>query len=133
MFTLQKNRRRKSHGKYIDSIKSISYLHSLPCFVLLKLVNYAYFTNCFLAIQLEIVQHEDERMEKQRQNSLVNDVWQLRKAPPPDWIAPMPDWWNEKVKDSYLQIVDQDPTIINQLAYLKDVVKGYFKRRDQTP
>lgn len=45
--------------------------------------------------------YENGLVKKRKDSLLKNDVWKLRKEPPSDWNAPLPDWAEENLKESY--------------------------------
>ena len=45
--------------------------------------------------------YENELVNKRKDSTLKNDVWKFRKEPPSDWNAPLPDWAEENIKDSF--------------------------------
>lgn len=52
---------------------------------------------------LKLNKYESELVERRAQAARANDVWQLRRPnePPSDWNAKLPDWCEERLKDTY--------------------------------
>ena len=49
---------------------------------------------------VRLKKYENELVLKRIDSIKKNDVWELRKEPPSDWNAPLPDWANERLKDT---------------------------------
>lgn len=45
--------------------------------------------------------YENELVTRRIQTIRDNNVWELRKEPPSDWNAELPDWAKERVQESY--------------------------------
>ncbi|RNA03356.1 hypothetical protein BpHYR1_004788 [Brachionus plicatilis] len=54
-----------------------------------------------LASLLKLKNYEQELVKKRKESLAKNDVWKLRKEPPSDWNAALPEWAEENIKDSY--------------------------------
>lgn len=52
---------------------------------------------CFLKLK----PYENNLIKKRIESIKQNNVWQLRKVAPSDWNAPLPDWCQERIKNSY--------------------------------
>lgn len=50
---------------------------------------------------VKLREYENELVIRRIQTIRENNVWELRKEPPSDWNAELPDWAKERVKESY--------------------------------
>lgn len=50
----------------------------------------------------ELIKSEKTRRMERLRNHYNNNVWERRDKPPENWDAPLPDWLQEKHKNSYL-------------------------------
>ena len=50
---------------------------------------------------VKLKNYENELVAKRIQSIKNNNVWDLRKEPPSDWNAELPDWAKERGKESY--------------------------------
>lgn len=50
---------------------------------------------------LRLKNYEHELVKKRNDSKEKNDVWKPRKEPPTDWNAPLPDWAEDNLKDSF--------------------------------
>lgn len=49
---------------------------------------------------VELTKYEEDLVKRRREQTKANDVWTMRKEPPSDWNSPLPDWCQEKLKES---------------------------------
>ena len=49
---------------------------------------------------LKLNKYENELMKKRLDSARGNDVWTMRKSPPDDWNAKLPEWCQERLKES---------------------------------
>ncbi|KAJ8679423.1 hypothetical protein QAD02_015210 [Eretmocerus hayati] len=56
----------------------------------------------------ELVESERKRKFERLKGHFRNDVWKRRDKPPENWNAPLPDWMEERNKNTYLQIKARD-------------------------
>ncbi|EFN85973.1 UPF0545 protein C22orf39-like protein, partial [Harpegnathos saltator] len=56
----------------------------------------------------EVIKSEKRRRRERLQPHYENDVWERREKPPENWNAPLPEWMQEKFKNSYLQIRSEE-------------------------
>lgn len=57
-----------------------------------------------------VIDSELNRKQERLNGTLQNNVWELRNEPPKDWNRPLPDWMNHKLKDTYLDIKQNEKT-----------------------
>ncbi|CAN7984855.1 unnamed protein product, partial [Ixodes hexagonus] len=57
-----------------------------------------------------VVDSEAQRKKERLDGSLQNNVWELRSEPPKDWNKPLPEWMNEKLRNTYLESVAKEPS-----------------------
>lgn len=62
---------------------------------------------------LKLNKYENELMRRRADAARANDVWERRSRPPSDWNAPLPDWCQERIKNSswYKSAQSPPPTI----------------------
>ncbi|XP_053214304.1 UPF0545 protein C22orf39 homolog [Panonychus citri] len=60
----------------------------------------------------KVIDSENKRITKFVVNSERNDIWESRTEPPPNWNRKLPDWWNERTKESrlkkYMEILEEE-------------------------
>lgn len=52
----------------------------------------------------ELIVSELERRTKRMKAHYANDVWQKREQPPDDWARPLPEFMQERNKNTYLEL-----------------------------
>lgn len=52
----------------------------------------------------EIIASEEQRRTDRLRAHYQNTVWTRRKAPPSDWKKPLPEWLQEKNRNTYLEV-----------------------------
>jgi len=50
---------------------------------------------------LKLNKYEKDLVEERMKSKAKNDIWQLRKEPPSDWNAKLPEWCTERIRNSY--------------------------------
>ncbi|CAF0838259.1 unnamed protein product [Brachionus calyciflorus] len=50
---------------------------------------------------IRLKNYEQQLVNKRVESIIKNDVWLLRKEPPSDWNAPLPDWALNNLKETY--------------------------------
>ncbi|XP_015783212.1 UPF0545 protein C22orf39 homolog [Tetranychus urticae] len=51
----------------------------------------------------KVIDSENERLKKFVVGASGNDVWEYRKTPAPHWNKQLPDWWYQKVENTFLK------------------------------
>lgn len=59
-------------------------------------------------MQNKLIASEKQRRYARLRPHYENDVWEKREKPPENWNAPLPEWMQEKFKNTYLQIRSED-------------------------
>ena len=49
-----------------------------------------------------MIDSELDRRQERLSMAQKNDVWKYRSEPPEDWLKPLPNWFTEQNKYSYL-------------------------------
>ncbi|XP_022227752.2 UPF0545 protein C22orf39 homolog [Drosophila obscura] len=55
-----------------------------------------------------VVKSEEERRQTRLRAHYANNIWEKRKQPPADWAKPLPEWLEERNKNTYLELKQKE-------------------------